>query len=118
MIRMPPTTSPSPPGTVCSRSRSAKAIAPTSTSTSSCSAPPAQRTSSFPADSVPRRLEPRYRRENETKRSGTTTTLLERIDGAVVEDKERGLYRCRDGEMYELEMQHIFEGNWVFLAHE
>ena len=37
------------------------------------------------------------------------TTLLERIDGAV-EDKERGLYRCRrdiftDGEMYELEMQ-------------
>ena len=51
------------------------------------------------------------------------TTLLERIDGAVVEDKERGLFRCRrdiftDAEMYELEMEHIFEGNWVFLAHE
>ena len=51
------------------------------------------------------------------------TTLLERIDGAVVEDKELGLFRCRrdiftDVEMYDLEMQHIFEGNWVFLAHE
>ena len=51
------------------------------------------------------------------------TTLLERIDGAVVEDKERGLFRCRrdifsDAEMYDLEMEHIFEGNWVFLAHE
>jgi len=51
------------------------------------------------------------------------TTILERIDGAVVEDKDRGLFRCRrdiftDAEMYELEMVHIFEGNWVFLAHE
>ena len=51
------------------------------------------------------------------------TTLLERIDGAVVEDKELGLFRCRrdiftDAEMYDLEMEHIFEGNWVFLAHE
>ena len=41
----------------------------------------------------------------------------------MVEDKERGLFRCRrdiftDAEMYELEMEHIFEGNWVFLAHE
>lgn len=49
--------------------------------------------------------------------------LIERIDSAVVEDKERGVYRCRrdiftDEALYELEMKHIFEGNWVYLAHE
>ncbi|MBN8812647.1 MULTISPECIES: Rieske 2Fe-2S domain-containing protein [Sphingomonadaceae] len=51
------------------------------------------------------------------------TTLLERLDQAVVEDKERGIYRCRrdiftDEALFELEMKHIFEGNWVYLAHE
>jgi benzoate/toluate 1,2-dioxygenase subunit alpha len=50
-------------------------------------------------------------------------TILERIESAVVEDKDRGVFRCRrdiftDEEMFELEMKHIFEGNWVFLAHE
>ncbi len=50
-------------------------------------------------------------------------TILERLDSAVIEDEERGVYRCRrdiftDVEMFELEMRHIFEGNWVFLAHE
>ncbi|KQX25619.1 MULTISPECIES: Rieske 2Fe-2S domain-containing protein [unclassified Sphingomonas] len=49
--------------------------------------------------------------------------LLERIEGAVIEDRERGVYRCRrdiftDPEMFELEMKHLFEGNWVFLAHD
>ena len=49
--------------------------------------------------------------------------LIERIDSSVVEDKERGVYRCRrdiftDEALYELEMKHIFEGNWVYLAHE
>ncbi|HLY88360.1 MAG TPA: Rieske 2Fe-2S domain-containing protein [Acetobacteraceae bacterium] len=50
-------------------------------------------------------------------------TILERLDNAVIEDEERGVYRCRrdiftDVELFELEMKHIFEGNWVFLAHE
>jgi benzoate/toluate 1,2-dioxygenase alpha subunit len=49
--------------------------------------------------------------------------ILTRIESAVVEDKERGIYRCRrdiftDAAMFELEMKHIFEGGWVFLAHE
>lgn len=49
--------------------------------------------------------------------------LMERIEGAVVEDKERGLYRCKrdiftDPELFELEMKHVFEGNWIYLAHE
>ncbi|MCW2241463.1 benzoate 1,2-dioxygenase large subunit [Azospirillum canadense] len=51
------------------------------------------------------------------------TDLKERLDGAVVEDKEQGLYRCRrdiftDPALFELEMKHIFEGNWIYLAHE
>ena len=49
--------------------------------------------------------------------------LIDRISNAVVEDKERGIYRCRrdiftDEALFELEMKHIFEGNWVYLAHE
>lgn len=50
-------------------------------------------------------------------------TLRERLETAVVENPEQGLFRCRrdvftDAELFELEMKHIFEGNWVFLAHE
>ncbi|MDQ0507117.1 benzoate 1,2-dioxygenase large subunit [Xanthobacter agilis] len=49
--------------------------------------------------------------------------LAERIEAAVVEDPAQGLYRCRrdiftDPDIFELEMEHIFEGNWVYLAHE
>ena len=52
-----------------------------------------------------------------------TADLLARLDDAVVEDKERGLYRCRrdiftEPALFELEMAHIFEGNWIYLAHE
>ncbi|MCU1716927.1 benzoate 1,2-dioxygenase large subunit [Pseudomonas sp. 5P_3.1_Bac2] len=39
------------------------------------------------------------------------------------EDTERGIYRCKremftDPRLFELEMQHIFEGNWIYLAHD
>jgi benzoate/toluate 1,2-dioxygenase subunit alpha len=42
---------------------------------------------------------------------------------AVVEDPEGGIYRANrriftDEEIFELEMAHIFEGNWIYLAHE
>ena len=45
------------------------------------------------------------------------------IEGALQDDQENGVYRCRrdiftDPDLFELEMKHIFEGNWVFLAHE
>lgn len=45
------------------------------------------------------------------------------LDDALVEDPEKGVYRVRrsvftDEELFELEMKHIFEGNWVYLAHE
>lgn len=52
-----------------------------------------------------------------------TQTLRERLETAVVENPEQGVYRCRrdvftDADLFELEMKHIFEGNWVYLAHE
>ena len=36
---------------------------------------------------------------------------------------EAGLFRCKrniftDPELFELEMKHIFEGNWIYMAHE
>ncbi|NMR32006.1 benzoate 1,2-dioxygenase large subunit, partial [Arthrobacter sp. SF27] len=45
------------------------------------------------------------------------------LDDAVVEDHENGIHRTKrkiftDEEIFELEMKHIFEGNWVYLAHE
>lgn len=45
------------------------------------------------------------------------------LNSAMEIDKEAGIYRCRrdvftDEDIFELEMKHIFEGNWVYLAHE
>ncbi|HKR88245.1 MAG TPA: benzoate 1,2-dioxygenase large subunit [Phenylobacterium sp.] len=51
------------------------------------------------------------------------TSLAQHLADAVVEDPDHGLYRCRrdiftDESLFELEMKHIFEGNWIYLAHE
>jgi benzoate/toluate 1,2-dioxygenase alpha subunit len=45
------------------------------------------------------------------------------IDDYLVEDHEAGDYRLHrsaftDEALFELEMKHIFEGNWIYLAHE
>lgn len=50
-------------------------------------------------------------------------TLRERLEGMLVDDHEKGMHRIKraafnDPELFELEMKHIFEGNWVFLGHE
>lgn len=57
--------------------------------------------------------------------SSTTlfSTLEEKINNALVIDKEKGIYRCNraiftDASLFELEMKAIFEGNWIYLAHE
>jgi benzoate/toluate 1,2-dioxygenase alpha subunit len=55
--------------------------------------------------------------------SQRTRTLEEKLNNALVVDKQAGIYKCNrniftDAELFELEMEHIFEGNWVFLAHE
>lgn len=52
-----------------------------------------------------------------------TSSIIERLDTALVEDSADGLFRCdraifTDAGFFELEMKHLFEGNWVYLAHE
>jgi benzoate/toluate 1,2-dioxygenase alpha subunit len=45
------------------------------------------------------------------------------LDSLLEEDAEKGVYRCKrdvftSPELFELEMKYIFEGNWIYLAHE
>jgi len=45
------------------------------------------------------------------------------LDQFLIEDHEKGDYRLHrsaftDEALFELEMKHIFEGNWIYLAHE
>ncbi|MFU9000791.1 benzoate 1,2-dioxygenase large subunit, partial [Klebsiella pneumoniae] len=52
----------------------------------------------------------------------TLSTLKDKINNALVVDRENHIYRCHrsiftDPQLFEFEMKHIFEGNWVFLAH-
>ena len=49
--------------------------------------------------------------------------LVERLEATVEDNSETGTFRCRrdiftDPELFELEMKHIWEGNWIYLAHE
>ncbi len=53
----------------------------------------------------------------------TLSRLHEVLDGAVEDDRAEGIIRAKreiftDAEIFELEMKHIFEGNWVYLAHD
>ena len=48
---------------------------------------------------------------------------LKSIDEFLVDDKEQGdcrLHRSAftDKDLFELEVEYIFEGNWIYLAHE
>ncbi|MES2869024.1 MAG: benzoate 1,2-dioxygenase large subunit [Pseudomonadota bacterium] len=48
---------------------------------------------------------------------------IEYLNAMLEEDKEKGVHRCKremftDPRLFELEMTHIFEGNWIYLAHE
>jgi benzoate/toluate 1,2-dioxygenase subunit alpha len=45
------------------------------------------------------------------------------IDAALEDNPQGGTFRVdrgifTDAELFELEMRHIFEGNWIYLAHE
>ena len=49
--------------------------------------------------------------------------LADKVRDAVIADPETGRYQCdrgifTDQELFDLEMKYIFEGNWVYLAHE
>ncbi|MGO1727196.1 MAG: Rieske 2Fe-2S domain-containing protein, partial [Glutamicibacter ardleyensis] len=53
----------------------------------------------------------------------TLNAVSEVLDKALVDSPETGEYRTSrniftDEEVFELEMKHIWEGNWVYLAHE
>ena len=42
---------------------------------------------------------------------------------AIIDDTDAGVYRANrriftDPDIFELEMKYIFEGNWIYLAHE
>ena len=48
---------------------------------------------------------------------------IDYLNAMLEEDKEQGVHRCKremftDPRLFELEMTHIFEGNWIYLAHE
>ncbi|MEN9985681.1 MAG: hypothetical protein RI925_1183 [Pseudomonadota bacterium] len=48
---------------------------------------------------------------------------MQALDALVEKDEARGVYRCKremftDEALFELEMKHIFEGNWIYLAHD
>jgi benzoate/toluate 1,2-dioxygenase alpha subunit len=50
-------------------------------------------------------------------------TIQRALDTAVADDSASGVHRVSrdiftDPQIFELEMQHIFEGNWIYLAHE
>ena len=51
------------------------------------------------------------------------TLRPEYLHSLLEDDPEQGIYRCKremftDPRLFDLEMKHIFEGNWVYLAHE
>ena len=51
------------------------------------------------------------------------TTLKDKITNALIVDREKHIYRCHrsiftDPQLFDFEMKHVFEGNWLFLAHE
>ncbi|VDY64394.1 2-halobenzoate 1,2-dioxygenase large subunit [Shimwellia blattae] len=55
--------------------------------------------------------------------SSSASALKKKIEQALIIDKDAGIYQCNRGiftdpELFELEMKHLFEGNWVYLAHE
>ncbi|GAA3725143.1 benzoate/toluate 1,2-dioxygenase alpha subunit [Spinactinospora alkalitolerans] len=53
----------------------------------------------------------------------TLDSVRSLLSDALIEDEENGRYQIRrsvftDEEIFELEMKYIFEGNWVYLAHD
>ncbi|MEX5308694.1 Rieske 2Fe-2S domain-containing protein [Kocuria sp. CPCC 205297] len=48
----------------------------------------------------------------------TLSRLHEVLDGAVEDDRAEGIIRAKREIFTDAEMKHIFEGNWVYLAHD
>jgi benzoate/toluate 1,2-dioxygenase alpha subunit len=61
--------------------------------------------------------------ESQERKKSMLDTIQKTLDTAVEDDPPSGVYRVSrdiftDPQMFELEMKHIFEGNWIYLAHE
>src|SRR6476620_3399579 len=59
----------------------------------------------------------------ETLYTAPSENVRAKLADALIEDAETGRYQVRrsvftDEDLFELEMKHIFEGNWIYLAHE
>jgi hypothetical protein len=57
------------------------------------------------------------------RKGSVLDTIQNTLDTAVEDGPANGVYRVgrdifTDPEIFELEMTHIFEGNWIYLAHE
>ena len=55
--------------------------------------------------------------------SASLDAVKQRLAGMLVEDADRQVWRLHrsaftDEALFDLEMKHIFEGNWIYLAHE
>lgn len=51
------------------------------------------------------------------------SSVQERLNQMLVEDKNQHIYKLHrsaftDEELFDLEVKHLFEGNWIYLAHE
>src|SRR5215217_8258298 len=80
---------------------------------------------SMPADRVPQASDAQEKQETAMipRTSIPIHPARPDIEGLLVEDEAKGDYRLHrsaftDPQLFELEMQHIFEGNWIYLAHE
>ena len=61
--------------------------------------------------------------ESQERKKSMLDTIQKTLDTAVHDDPANGLYRVSreiftDPEIFEIEMKNIFEGNWIYLAHE
>lgn len=46
---------------------------------------------------------------------------IDYLNAMLEDDKDKGIYRCKremftHPDLFELEMTHIFEGNWIYLV--
>ena len=60
--------------------------------------------------------------KSQEQKKSMLDTIQKTLDTAVEDDPPSGVYRVSrdiftDPQMFELEMKHIFEGNWIYLAH-
>ena len=72
-------------------------------------------------DAVPRRS--LHHVETITMEAPAMSLGIDYLDSLLEDDKEKGIFRCKremftDPRLFDLEMKHIFEGNWIYLAHE